>query len=297
MIRACLGINILKINKVVLPVAGTGTRLLPVTKEQPKEMLPVFSDGYNGNKIVSPIIQLIFEQLFTLNFRNFCFIVGKNKRIIEDHFSYDFDFVNSLQEKKKNEFATELLIFFKKIEQSNLVWINQSNPLGFGHAVLQAKQYINEDRFLLHAGDTLMLSKENSHIKKLINCHKKNMASVSFIVKEIEDPRQYGVVAGKIKGDIIKIEDIEEKPTKPKTNLAIMPIYIFEPSIFNYIEKIKPKKLNEIQLTDAIKLMVEDGLKIYGLNLGNEIIHMDIGNPESYWDSLNISYQQSNQPT
>jgi len=158
---------ILYINKVVLPVAGSGTRLLPVTKEQPKEMLPVFSLGLKGEKRVSPIIQLIFEQLFSEGFSNYCFIVGKNKRIIEDHFTSDHEFVNSLQIKKKNQYALDLLNFFNKVDKSSLVWINQSKPLGFGHAVMQSAPYVNKERFLLHAGDTLIISKNNSHIKKL----------------------------------------------------------------------------------------------------------------------------------
>ena len=281
------------INKVVLPVAGSGTRLLPVTKEQPKEMLPVFSLGLKGEKRVSPIIQLIFEQLFSEGFSNYCFIVGKNKRIIEDHFTSDYEFVNSLQIKKKNQYASDLLNFFNKVDKSSLVWINQSKPLGFGHAVMQSAPYVNKERFLLHAGDTLIISKNNSHIKKLINCHKKNNAAASFIVHEIEDPRHYGVIDGKIKGNTIRVTNLEEKPAKPKTNLAIMPIYIFEPIIFKYLAKTKPKKLNEIQLTDAIASLAKDGYPVYAINLSNEMIQMDIGNPDSYWESLKISFNQT----
>jgi len=283
----------LYINKVVLPVAGSGTRLLPVTKEQPKEMLPVFSLGQKGEKRVSPIIQLIFEQLFSEGFSNYCFIVGKNKRIIEDHFTSDYEFVNSLQIKKKNQYALDLLDFFNKVDKSSLVWINQSKPLGFGHAVMQSAPYVNKERFLLHAGDTLIISKNNSHIKKLINCHKKNNAAASFIVHEIEDPRHYGVIDGKIKGNTIRVTNLEEKPTKPKTNLAIMPIYIFEPIIFKYLAKTKPKKLNEIQLTDAIASLAKDGHPVYAINLSKEMIQMDIGNPDSYWESLKISFNQT----
>jgi len=283
----------LYINKVVLPVAGSGTRLLPVTKEQPKEMLPVFSLGAKGEKRVSPIIQLIFEQLFSEGFSNYCFIVGKNKRIIEDHFTSDYEFVNSLQIKKKNQYASDLLNFFNKVDKSSLVWINQSKPLGFGHAVMQSAPYVNKERFLLHAGDTLIISKNNSHIKKLINCHKKNNAAASFIVHEIEDPRHYGVIDGKIKGNTIRVTNLEEKPTKPKTNLAIMPIYIFEPIIFKYLAKTKPKKLNEIQLTDAIASLAKDGHPVYAINLSKEMIQMDVGNPDSYWESLKISFNQT----
>jgi len=284
---------VLNINKIVLPVGGTGTRLLPVTKEQPKEMLPVFSVGPSGNRRVVPIIQLIFEQLFSENFRNFSFIVGKKKRIIKDHFTYDKEFLNSLRITNKNQYANDLLAFFKKVRNSKIVWINQAKPLGFGHAVLQAQSYVNKERFLLHAGDTLIFSKNNSHLKKLIQLHHEKRPSASFIVKEIDDPRQYGVVDGKKVGNTIQIDSLVEKPTKPKTNLAIMPIYIFEAEIFEYIKKTKPKKLNEIQLTDALAKMVKDGLKVLAINLSKEIVQMDIGNPNSYWESLKISYSHT----
>lgn len=274
------------VNKVVLPVAGKGTRLLPITKEQPKEMLPIFSQDTSGGKRVVPIIQIIFEQLFSLKFRNFCFIVGKNKRIIEDHFTFN----DTFDSKSTNPQIKDLSKLDDKISQSSLIWINQSKPLGFGHAVLQAKTYVNDERFLLHAGDTLILSKKNSHMKKLFECHQKNKSMATFIVEEIDDPRMYGVVDGIQKGNSIKVTDLEEKPNKPKTNLAIVPLYIFEPIIFDYLEKTKPQKNNEIQLTDAIIKMVKDNLPVYAINLSNEITQLDIGNPESYRNSLEITY-------
>ncbi len=283
------------IEKVVLPVAGSGTRLLPITKEQPKEMLPVFSTNTNGEKRVIPIIQLIFEQLFSENYRDFCFIVGRNKRIIEDHFTSDDIMTNSLYSQKKDQYVKELMIFFKKINQSQIVWINQSKPLGFGHAVLQSKSYVGNNRFLLHAGDTILLSKNNNHLKKLIQCHRKNKSVASFIVQKIKDPRHYGVIDGKTSGNIIKVTNLEEKPLRPKTNLAILPLYIFEPIIFQYIKNLKPAKHGEIQLTDAIINMVKDGLNVYAVDLTKEILHMDIGNPQSYWDSLNMSYKNIKQ--
>lgn len=275
------------VNKVVLPVAGKGTRLLPVTKEQPKEMLPIFSNDKNNNNRVVPIIQLIYEQLYSLKLRNFCFIVGRNKRIIEDHFSLD---ESILKINKKTPQIKDLLDFYKKINTSTNVWVNQSEPKGFGHAVLQAASYVGDERFLLHAGDTILLSKNDSHFKKLLDCHKNNNAVVSFIVEEIDDPHMYGVVDGEIQENIIKVTNLEEKPKKPKTNLAIMPLYIFEPIIFKYLKKTKPKKNNEIQLTDAIALMVKDNLPVYAINLTKKITQLDIGNPESYWNSLKISH-------
>jgi dTDP-glucose pyrophosphorylase len=202
---------------------------------------------------------------------------------------------NSLYSQKKDQYVKELMIFFKKVNQSQIVWINQSKPLGFGHAVLQSKSYVGNNRFLLHAGDTILLSKNNNHLKKLIQCHLKNKSVASFIVQKINDPRHYGVIDGKTSGNIIKVTNLEEKPLRPKTNLAILPLYIFEPIIFQYIKNLKPTKHGEIQLTDAIINMVKDGLNVYAVDLTKEILHMDIGNPQSYWDSLNMSYKNIKQ--
>lgn len=274
--------------KVVLPVAGSGVRLFPVTKEQPKEMLPIFNN-YKKNILVTPMIQLIFEQLFDYGLKNFCFIVGKNKRIIEDHFTIsDLSYLKSAD---RRIYVQSLLEFFKKVNQSNIFWKNQSKPLGFGHAVLTAESYVNNDDFLVHAGDTLLWPKKNNQLKNLIKCYKEHKADAAFLVIRIKDPRQYGVIAGKKNGRIINVLELEEKPKKPKTNYAIMPVYIFNPIIFNYIKKIKPKKGVEIQLTDAISLLVKDGMRVFALDVTNQVFHMDIGNPHSYWQSLNYSYR------
>ena len=274
--------------KVVLPVAGSGVRLFPVTKEQPKEMLPIFNN-YKKNILVTPMIQLIFEQLFDYGLRNFCFIVGKNKRIIEDHFTPSDLSYFELTDRRIH--IQSLLNFFKKVNQSNIVWQNQSKPLGFGHAVLTAESYVNHDNFIVHAGDTLLWPKKNNYLKNLIKCFKKREVDAAFLVIKIKDPRQYGVIDGKKSGRIIHVQEIEEKPKKPKTNYAIMPVYIFNPIIFDYIKKIKQKKRAEIQLTDAISLLVKDRMKVYALDVTNQVVHMDIGNPQSYWQSLRYSHR------
>ncbi|MEW6604823.1 MAG: sugar phosphate nucleotidyltransferase, partial [Thermoproteota archaeon] len=147
------------VSKVVIPAAGLGTRLLSATKEQPKEMLPIFSKTENGELCVKPVLQLIYEQLFDFGFRNFYFIVGRNKRAIEDHFTPDRDFIDSLNRKGKSSHAKELARFYEKLSLSSIVWINQSAPLGFGHAVLMAKNLVKDDPFLVHAGDTIISSK------------------------------------------------------------------------------------------------------------------------------------------
>src|SRR5438445_8969448 len=140
------GSSLLK--KVVIPAAGLGTRLLSVTKEQPKEMLPVFARGKNGNLCLKPIVQLVFEQLYQVGFREFCFIVGRGKRAIEDHFTPDFNYVSMLDSKAKHGPAADLESFYKMIEGSTVYWVNQPDPRGFGDAVLKARSIAGHDRIM-----------------------------------------------------------------------------------------------------------------------------------------------------
>lgn len=279
--------------KVIFPVAGLGTRLFPFTKEQPKEMLPLFSKSSKGQVFVKPLIQIIFEQFYQNGFREFCFIVGRNKRIIEDHFTSDATFLEKLKKTKKSNHKDRFEFFFNSINNSSITWVNQSQALGFGHAVSRVESFIGDNQFLLHAGDTLVISEKNTHVKTLIDLHKKNEADVSFYVQEVQDPSIYGVVEGKIESEVIEVKNLQEKPSNPKTNLAIMPIYIFRPIIFDFLKKVKPDKNREIQLTDAINDMVKEGMKVIAVNATKSVTWLDIGNPDSYWNALNVSHEQS----
>src|SRR5690554_484512 len=124
------------VHKVVIPAAGLGTRLYPATKVQPKEMLPIFATASNGNMSVKPLVQLVFQELHKAGLKEFCFIVGRGKRNIEDHFTPDIDCIKNLTDKGKNGLANDLDDFYEKLRTSTIVWINQPEPKGFGNAVL-----------------------------------------------------------------------------------------------------------------------------------------------------------------
>ncbi|MEM0457231.1 MAG: sugar phosphate nucleotidyltransferase [Nitrososphaerota archaeon] len=274
----------------MLPAAGLGTRLLPITKELPKEMLPIFVRSVNDGLCLKPMIQAIFEQLYDFGFREFVIIVGRGKRAIEDHFTPDKGFIELLKMKNKHSMAVELESFYNKILTSNIVFVNQPEPRGFGDAVLAARSVVN-DPFLLHAGDTYIISKNDEHLKRLFDVHKKFGADTTILIQEIEDPRAYGVIEGKeVSEGVILVESLEEKPEKPRTNLAIMPVYIFDPVIFKALEIIKPGKGGEIQLTDAIQKLVDWGLKVYAVKLKQDEQRLDIGTPQTCWESLMLSY-------
>jgi UTP--glucose-1-phosphate uridylyltransferase len=281
------------IQKVIIPAAGLGTRLFPATKEQPKEMLPIFATSTNGSMLVKPVVQLVFEQLHEAGLREFCFVVGRGKRGIEDHFTPDANCIRTLEGMGKNGQATDLDKFYNKLNTSTAMWVNQSEAKGFGNAVLMAQPFVQDEQCLVHAGDSCIISKDMDYLKKLLNAYERFNADAAFIVLEIENPRQYGIVEGtEIEPGIFKVEKLEEKPAKPATNLAIMAMYVFHPVIFKALQETKPGKNGEIQLTDAIQKLVDWDLKVYAVKLDKSYSHLDIGSPERYWEALELSYKQ-----
>jgi UTP--glucose-1-phosphate uridylyltransferase len=281
------------IRKVIIPAAGLGTRLFPATKEQPKEMLPIFSKTVDGDMSVKPVVQIVFEQLYDAGLREFCYVVGRGKRGIEDHFTPDTQCIKTLEGMGKNGQASDLEDFYEKLETSTAMWVNQPEPKGFGNAVLIAQPFVQNESCLVHAGDSCIISKDMDYIKKLLEAFERFNADAAFLVLEIENPKQYGIVEGdEIEPGIIKVKSVVEKPEKPKTNWAIMAMYVFHPVIFKALQATKPGKNGEIQLTDAIQKLIEWGLKVYAVKLDKSYSHLDIGSPERYWEALELSYQQ-----
>ncbi len=274
--------------KCVITAAGKGTRLLPFTKELPKEMMPIFSYSDHQKKVV-PISQLIFEQMYEIGLREYCFIVGREKRSIEDHFTPDNLYLRELANKNKKLISS----FYKKIEKSHLSWINQHKPLGFGDAVRKSERFVGDDDFIVHAGDAAIIGKNMHPVKRFLNLVKKNnQVDCIFLCKEVCDNKRFGVPEiEKISKSVFKVLNVEEKPTKPKSNLAILPIYYFKPSIFNHLKKIKPGKGGEYQLTDAIQSMIKMGETVLAVKIDSGEKDLDVGTVESYKYSLDISYK------
>lgn len=282
------------IRKVVITAAGVGTRLLTMTKEQPKEMMPLFAQNKNGGLCIKPLLQIVFEELNDNGFREFCFIIGRGKRVIEDHFTIDLGFVEQLRNKERNHLASPLEQFYGKLGTSLIMWINQPEPRGFGHAVLMAKPYVKDEPFLVHAGDTYITSPhDDKPIKRLLIAHDEKRSDATLLLKEIANPKQYGVAEVREANGTINVRKVTEKPTKPSTNLAIMPIYVFNNAILEAIEKTLPGLGGEIQLTDAIQKLIEDGFNVQAVKLRNDETRLDVGTPESYWEAIATSYRHS----
>ena len=275
--------------KSVITAAGKGTRLLPITKELPKEMMPIFSSRYSKDKVVIPLLQYIFEQLYSMELRDYCFIVGREKRTIEDHFTPDETYIQELSDKHKSLIAG----FYKKLENSHLIWVNQNKPKGFGDAVLRAERYIGKDDFIVHAGDVVIISKTKHPITRLIETARSDpLISAVLLCKKIKDTKRYGVPKVKpLSNGMYEIEEVEEKPIKPKSNLGLLPIYFFKPVIFDCLKEISPGKGNEYQLTDAIQKLIEHNHKVVAIPLKDNETELDVGTVVSYKETLDLSYR------
>ena len=281
------------IRKVVIPAAGRGTRLLPATKETPKEMLPIFSKMGNGEVYVVPLLQSIFEQLYDVDIREFCFIVGKGKDSIINHFTSDGDIIESLNGGGRYDIADAISNFYEKVRGSSLVFASQPEPKGFGDAVLRAEPYVGES-FMVHAGDSLILSRGNQHLVKMMKIHEDIGCDATFLVQEVEDARPFGVIEGEeVERGVYSVSNVVEKPEEPPSNLAITALYVFTPAIFGALRGVSEGVGGELQLTDGIQRLIEGGSKVSAIRLEDGENWLDIGKPASYWEALKYSYEFS----
>tara|TARA_Y100000996_G_scaffold262627_1_gene206630 strand:+ start:246 stop:1085 length:840 start_codon:yes stop_codon:yes gene_type:complete len=279
------------VTKIVITAAGKGTRLLPFTKEMPKEMMPIFSQIFTKNRVVLPLLQYIYEQLYSMDFRDYCFVVGREKRSIEDHFTPHETYLRELT----GDYKKFIKNFYNKLENSHLVWINQNRPLGFGDAVKRAERYVGKEDFIVHAGDVTILSRSNHPIIRLINIAKKNPdAKAILLCKKIKDSRKYGVpTVEKISNNLFSVKEVIEKPEKPKSNFGILPLYYFRSDIFSSLKKIKKGKGSEFQLTDAIQNLIKEKQKVLAITLNRNEDEIDVGTVESYKNSQEITFKKA----
>ncbi|OFI05002.1 UTP--glucose-1-phosphate uridylyltransferase [Clostridium acetireducens DSM 10703] len=238
----------MKVKKAIIPAAGLGTRFLPATKAQPKEMLPV---------VDKPTIQYIVEEAVASGIEEILIITGRNKRAIEDHFDKSIELENELKLKNK----TELLSVVENISNmADVYYIRQKEPKGLGHAINCASSFVGNEPFAILLGDDIVDSKTPC-LKQLINCFNEYKTSI-LGVQEIpkKDVSKYGIVKGfAIENNVYKVKDLVEKPSieEAPSSVAILGRYILTPSIFNILDKTKPGKGGEIQLTDALKTLAK----------------------------------------
>ena len=277
--------------KIVITAAGKGTRLLPFTKEMPKEMMPIFSKISPKKRVVLPLLQYIYEQLYSMNFRDYCFVVGREKRTIEDHFTPHESYLKGLRGNEKKLIGS----FYHKLEKSHLVWINQNKPLGFGDAVKRAHRYVGNEDFIVHAGDVTILSKKKHPIQRLKETAEKNPdVKAILLCKKVLDSKRYGVpTIEKISNNLFSVKEVIEKPEKPKSNLGILPLYYFRSDIFSSLGKIRLGKGGEYQLTDAIQNLIKEKKMVLAISLNKDEDEIDVGTVESYRNSQEITFRKA----
>ena len=282
--------------KTVITAAGLGTRLLPATRELPKEMFPFCTYDSHGDLCTKPMIQLIYESLYSHGVRSFCFVVGRRKRSIEDFFTEDPRLLDLLSA-TNNGIAGQIREFFDKLKSSEVSFVSQPEPLGFGDAILKSRYFVGEEDFILHAGDDIILSEENDHLRRLELAFGTYHASVACLLDRSEDPRQYGVVTGSELGDgAVAIDSMEEKPLHPKSDMVVIAVYAFKPIVFDYLLKAKKRVQPERELEFAMKTMLKDGHKFVGVQLESSEQRIDIGNPRSYLTAMESLVEKTSPP-
>lgn len=266
----------------VITAAGLGTRTLPFSKELPKEMIPLVIKKKN-HILIKPVIQIVFENLYDSGLREFCMIVGRKKRTIEDHFTPDRWFLRYLKFKGKGQELEDLENFYSKLEKSSIVWVNQAEPRGFGHAVSLARNYINGD-LVVQAGDTWLYSEEN-YIYSIMKKFKNTDSAGVLILKKVKDPRTYGVAEIKRSNGSMIVQRVVEKPKRPRTDLAIMPLYCLSHNIFDALSNTAADENHELQLTAAIQTLIDSGKIVRAVEM-KDGKNIDVGSPQSYLESL-----------
>ena len=234
--------------KAVIPAAGLGTRFLPATKAQPKEMLPV---------VDKPTIQYVVEEAVASGITDILIITGRGKRAIEDHFDRSIELESHLEKKNNQTYLEELI---QLAELAHIHYIRQKEPRGLGHAIYCARQHVGNEPFAVLLGDTITLA-DDPCTKRLWEIYERFKASV-IAVEEVpwEKVSQYGIIKGKkVEDQLFLIEDMVEKPSPKEafSNLAIFGRYVLTSTIFKCLEKTPPGKGGEIQLTDALRLLLE----------------------------------------
>ena len=268
------------IYKAVIPAAGLGTRLLPATKSQPKEMLPV------GRK---PTIQYVVEELEAAGITQILIITGQKKRAIEDHFDRDLELIRRLEKRGNHRLIEEL-----KYEEAGvqLFYTRQSEQLGTAHAIQLAENFSNGDPFVVCLGDSIIKSERpGSFLKRLIDTHEKRNASVTIAFQEVnrKDVVKYGIASpdlDHIENSQFRLKGLVEKPSvdEAPSNLAISARYVFSPEIFDAIRE-TPQKNGEYQITDSIRLIM-DCHEVWGLRLEPDEKRYDVGGFESYFKAF-----------
>ena len=267
------------IKNAVVPVAGMGTRLLPATKSQPKEMLPV------GKK---PIVQYVVEELARAGCEQILFVTGRGKDSIENHFDHNPELAESLRRAAKDDLLEELA--FENIDVHYL-YTRQSVQRGLGDAILCSEPFAGDEPFVVALGDSIIgLNGSSSICSRLSEVYEESEAAAVIGVEQVAPDQVsfYGVVKPESEGEVFDVGNVVEKPAPAEapSDLAIAGRYAFSPTIFEMLRRVEPDARREIQLTDAIRMLCESGKRVMGVKLPAGEKRYDIGNFGSYFKTF-----------
>ena len=263
----------MKIKTAVIPAAGLGTRFLPATKAQPKEMLPI---------VDKPTIQYIIEEAVLAGIEDIIIITGRGKRAIEDHFDKSFELEFTLEKSGKIDTLKEIQ---EISEMVRIHYVRQKEPLGLGHAIHCAKIHVGDSPFAVLLGDDVIVS-EKPAILQMMEAYEEHKGAI-LAVCEVpqQDVCNYGILdAEKVSHNMYRVKDMVEKPSveEAPSNLAVMGRYILTPEIFSILDNLPPGKNNEIQLTDAIKILNQQK-QVYGFSYEGK--RYDVGNKQGFLEA------------
>ena len=237
------------IRKVVIPVAGWGTRSLPATKNIPKEMLPIYN---------KPVIQYVVEEAQRAHIKDVIFVTNRDKNVIEDHFDHNLQLEDLLERSGKLDKLEEVR---RVAEMVNILSVRQKRQLGLGHAVLCARELVGDKPFAVMVGDDLMFSGVPGIGQLIEVAMAEKMPVIGVMEVPWEKVSRYGIIDGEeVAPGVYRVRDMVEKPKREDapSRMAIVGRYVLTPDIFDYLEKVKPGHGGEIQLTDALQAMAKD---------------------------------------
>ena len=267
------------IDIAVVPVAGLGTRLLPATKSQPKEMLPV------GRK---PVVQYVVEELTRVGMKRVLFVTGPGKASIENHFDLNGELIQTLRESGKEDLLAAL-----EYERATVQYFytRQRRLLGLGHAVACAESFVGRQPFVVALGDSIIgMHAESDVVQRMTQCYLEQEAAAVIAFEEVqpEEVGQYGIAQPKTDGEVFEILDLVEKPAprEAPSRLAIAARYVLSPGIFPALARTRRGKGGEIQLTDAIRAVIRNGGRAFGVRLRAGERRYDIGNFDAYFEAF-----------
>lgn len=242
-----------EIKKAIFPAGGLGTRFLPATKASPKEMMPI---------VDKPMIQYGVEEALACNINEIVIITGKHKRSIEDHFDYSYELEASLKKSGKKKLIEEI----NRLNRINIAYIRQGYALGLGHAIFRAKPFVRDEPFAVILSDDI-IPPEETLLRDMVELYKELKCPILALEKvPMSEIHRYGVIDGVLERDgVYRVNNLIEKPepSQAPSDIAILGRYILTPDIFDVLERAKPGRGGEIQLTDAIKKLLRTR-KVYG---------------------------------